>query len=203
MNKFARESPLLALLCLICGLAIVLTHALLGPRIARQQLAATQAGYLRILHIEPAPDVQLDSKPVTDDAALLGLRSPQTIYVARRDGRVLGVVLPVTAHEGYAGDIDLLLGIDPQGKVISVQVTSEHETRDLGDKIEPRQSDWLAQFRGHSDANQTIWRLRGEGGAFDGITGATVTSRAVIEAVRQGLTYFEEHRDEIIGKQKP
>ncbi len=188
-------------LIIACGLIIGVVYTWTKPYIAEQQRMAVEAIYLDTLQLKPSADIQLDSTRTTDDAALLGLRTPQSIYVAHKNSRIVGVVLPLTAREGYAGDIDLLLGIDSDGKVTSARVLSQRETRDLGDKIEPNKSDWLKQFRGATfdEGQKHQWQLRSEGGDFDGITGATVTSRAVIKAVQQGLAYFAQHRNELLG----
>ena len=203
MNRVSRNLLAIPLLCLICGLAITAAHALLNPRIETQQREIAEAIYFDALQLQPGA-AQLDSARTTDDAALLGLRTPHHIYVARQDNRIVGIVLPLTAREGYSGDIDLLLGVDTNGKVISVRVVSHHETRDLGDKIEPSKSNWLDQFQNTTfdDAQKSQWQLRSEGGAFDGITGATVTSRAVIQSVQLGLEYFAAHRDELLEGQR-
>lgn len=203
MNKASRNLFMLTPLCLACGLAITAAYVLLNPRIEVQQYKAAETIYFDALQLQPGT-AQLDSSHMTDDSVLLGLRTPQHIYIAHQDNHVIGIVLPLTAREGYGGDIDLLLGIDTDGKIISVHVVSHHETRDLGDKIEREKSNWLAQFHytTFDDAQKNRWRLRSEGGEFDGITGATVTSRAVIKAVQQGLEYFALQHDELIEKQR-
>lgn len=203
MNKRSQNLFMLTPLCLVCGLAITAAYALLSPRIEVQQHKAAEAVYFDALQLQPGA-AQLDSSRMIDDIALLGLHTPQPIYIARQNNHVIGIVLPLIAHEGYGGDIDLLLGIDTDGKIISVRVVSQHETRGLGDRIERSKSNWLDQFHDatFNDTQKNRWQLHSEGGAFDGITGATVTSRAVIEAVQQGLEYFALHHDELIEKQR-
>lgn len=200
MNKNRRQLFTLVLLCVACGSAIAIAYWLLSPRIAEQQRNATEAIYFDTLQLSRNSPLQLDSSQTLDDAQALGLRAPQPVYIARQENNIIGIVLPLTAREGYAGDIDLLVGLGTDGKIISVRVVSQHETRDLGDKIEPDKSRWLEQFRGMNFTEETKaqWRLRSEGGAFDGISGATVTSRAVIKAVQQALDYFETHRAELL-----
>lgn len=200
MNKAARHFAL-PFLIVISGLAIIATHGLLGARIAEQQRRETEAIYFSALHIKPTADIQLTPLRAVDDITLLGLRVPQNIYIARRETNLLGVVLPLTSREGYAGDIDLLLGIDSNGAVISVRVISQWETHGLGDKITTDKSHWLQQFHGATfdELQKAQWQLRDDGGVFDGITGATVTSRAVVKAIQQGLAYFAQHREELLG----
>lgn len=203
MNKASRNLLAVPLLCLCCGLAIVAAYTPLRPRIDAQQREAAAAIYFDVLQLQRGA-AQLVSPHIADDTVLLGLRTPQPIYYARQGDRIVGIVLPATARGGYGGDIDLLLGIDTDGKIISVRVVSHRETRDLGDKIERDKSKWLDQFKNAAfdETQRRRWQLRSEGGAFDGITGATVTSRAVVKSVQQGLEYFAAHRDDLLEEQR-
>ncbi len=104
------------------------------------------------------------------------------------------------APHGYNAEIRLLIGISPSGTVTGVRAVSHRETPGLGDAIEVDKSDWIRQFDGTSlqMPPPAAWAVRkDEGGQFDSITGATVTSRAVVNAVKNTLLYFDRHRDEI------
>jgi electron transport complex protein RnfG len=73
-------------------------------------------------------------------------------------------------------------------------VLEHHETPGLGDAIEERKSGWILSFTGRSlgDPPSERWRVRKDGGDFDQFTGATVTPRAVVAAVRNALAYVEK-----------
>jgi electron transport complex protein RnfG len=73
-------------------------------------------------------------------------------------------------------------------------VLEHQETPGLGDAIEERKSDWILSFTGRSlgDPPPQRWRVRKDGGDFDQFTGATVTPRAVVTAVRNALAYVEK-----------
>jgi electron transport complex protein RnfG len=107
----------------------------------------------------------------------------------------------VTARDGFAGPIRILLGVDMQGAVTGIRILKHKETPGLGDKIDSRRSDWVHQFAGRSigDPVVTDWAIRRDGGQFDQLTGASVTPRAVVKAMRDTLLYFESHRDEIFA----
>jgi electron transport complex protein RnfG len=85
------------------------------------------------------------------------------------------------------------------GTVLGVRVTSHRETPGLGDKIETKKSDWIYSFEGRSLDNPEPeqWAVKKDGGEFDQFTGATITPRAVVNAVHDTLVYFEEHRQQI------
>jgi electron transport complex protein RnfG len=107
----------------------------------------------------------------------------------------------VSARDGYAGPIRILIGIDVTGVVTGVHVLEHRETPGLGDRIESTKSDWVKQFDGRSlaDPEPAGWRIRGDGGRFDQLTGASVTPRAIIKAIKETLLYFDAHGDEIFA----
>ncbi len=105
------------------------------------------------------------------------------------------------APEGYNAPIQLLIGIDPRGEITGVRAVSHRETPGLGDEIDIAKSNWIKQFDGKSLGDPPIagWAVKQDEGQFDSITGATVTPRAVIKAVKNTLLYFSEHKDELFA----
>ena len=129
--------------------------------------------------------------------AQLGSPAPLAVYTAGTAAGVTAVVITAVAPHGYNGPIALLIGIDAHGRVTGVRVTDHRETPGLGDAIEIARSRWIEGFTGTSLTDPPIddWRLIKDGGRFDAITGATVTPRAVTEAVKNALLYFRDNRD--------
>ncbi len=136
------------------------------------------------------------------DRELLGTGEPVPVYRARRAGQTEAVLFVVTAPQGYGGEIRLLVAVDAQGRVLGVRALAHRETDGLGDMIETRRSDWIERFKGRSvvDPPLTRWAIGAEGGDFDAWTGATVTSRAMVAAVRDALRLVERHRAELFGE---
>jgi Na+-translocating ferredoxin:NAD+ oxidoreductase subunit G len=89
--------------------------------------------------------------------------------------------------------------------VLGMRVLEHRETPGLGDVIEERRSDWIRGFDGRSlgDPPPDRWAVRRDGGDFDQFTGATVTPRAIVSAVRKALIYAERHRDELFAAAEP
>ena len=118
------------------------------------------------------------------------------VYRARMDDEEIAVILKMAAVNGYNGKINLLVGINYDGTLCGVRVTSHKETPGLGDAIEAERTDWILGFFGRSLGNPLPdgWSVRRDGGEFDQFTGATVTPRAVVEAVQLALEFFEGHR---------
>ena len=128
---------------------------------------------------------------------LLGTEQYVTVYRARKSGRPIAVLLTPVAPGGYSGAINLLVAINRDGTLAGVRVTSHRETPGLGDAIEVERSDWVKSFAGRSLENPSVggWRVRKDGGEFDQLTGATITPRAVVSAVRKALQYYRENRE--------
>jgi RnfABCDGE-type electron transport complex G subunit len=113
-------------------------------------------------------------------------------YLLIEAGETTGHVIGVETNDGYNGRISLWVGISTSGRLLGVRVRSHHETPGLGDRIELAVSDWILAFNDLHLAGGTRWDVRKYGGDFDQFSGATITPRAVVHAVRDGLTAFDE-----------
>jgi electron transport complex protein RnfG len=135
---------------------------------------------------------------VTDEA-LLGSAQPTDVFIATENDRPAAAVFASVAPDGYNAEIRLLVGVSAEGVVTGVRSVAHRETPGLGDAIDTRKSDWVRQFDGKSLAAPPAdsWLVDKDEGAFDSITGATITSRAVVEAVKNALLYFDAHRAEL------
>jgi Na+-translocating ferredoxin:NAD+ oxidoreductase subunit G len=133
------------------------------------------------------------------DPALLGSTAPTDVYVLSDAGQPIAVLFATVAPHGYNASIDLLIGVSPAGGVTGVRAVRHRETTGLGDAIDAAKSDWIEQFEGKTltAPAAALWAVEQDDGEFDSITGATVTSRAVVTAVKNTLLYFEQHRDEL------
>jgi len=110
---------------------------------------------------------------------------PVTLYLAKQRDLWVGTALAVTAPDGYSGNIDLMVGVDRAGNLTGVAVLAHAETPGLGDRI-VHDPNWLPSFRGRSLTN-TRWAVKKDGGDIDQFTGATITPRAVVGAVKRAL----------------
>lgn len=133
---------------------------------------------------------------------LLGTPDPATVFRAYKNGEPVAALFTVVAPDGYGGPIRLLVGIRYDGALAGVRVISHKETPGLGDKIELGRSRWITGFAGKSLHNPEPgkWAVKKDGGDFDQFTGATVTPRAVVNAVKNALLFFEQHREELFAR---
>ena len=158
---------------------------------------------LRNLHALLPPD-RFDNDIATDTtqvpaAPLLGTEADSTVYRARLDGEPVAAIFNSIAPNGYNGRIHLLVGVYVDGSIAGVRVIKHAETPGLGDAIEIRKSPWARSFDGKSLDNPEArgWGVRRDGGEFDQFTGATITPRAVVAAVRNTLLYYRDNADMI------
>jgi electron transport complex protein RnfG len=116
----------------------------------------------------------------------------------------VAAIISTVAPQGYNGNIYLLVAIRYSGKLAGVRVVKHRETPGLGDAIDEKRSDWISSFDNKSLQNPAPkdWKVKRDGGVFDQFTGATITPRAVVDAVYKTLQYFEKHRDELFTKQE-
>jgi electron transport complex protein RnfG len=185
--------------CVLAAGAVLLTRAAYDwsyERIAMNQRARLVARLNSVL--DPAlreRDLTTTRLSLTDPT-LLGSPAPVDVFVIGDHGQP---VFASVAPHGYNAQIDLLIGIGADAKVTGVRAVRHRETPGLGDAIDAAKSHWIEHFDGKSllDPPREAWAVKQDEGQFDSITGATVTSRAVVAAVKNALLYFEQHRDEI------
>ena len=105
----------------------------------------------------------------------------------------VGVVVSVVSHNGYGGDITLSLGVDSYGVITGMKVTSMSETSGLGANC--LDENWQAQFKA-KDADTLTYTKKGaeKPNEIDALTGATITTKAVLEAVNEGHAFGMQHR---------
>lgn len=196
-------STLFLFLFAVVGTGMVaLTFENTADRIAENERRALLQ---RLNEVIPAErhdnDVFSDVLYVTN-SELLGTSEPVPVYRARKDGWPVAAVLAPVAPDGYNGAIRLLVAINVDGTLAGVRVVQHHETPGLGDAIEAERSDWILTFKGKSLGNPPAegWRVRRDGGTFDQFTGATITPRSIVKAVKNTLIYVQEHHDALYDR---
>ncbi len=194
------------MLTLLAGAAVVAIGAALvhtsydfsKDRIAANERARLTQSLNSVL--DPAlrgHDLRTVRLAVRDD--LLAPGAPVDVFVAFEADRPAAAIFASVAPHGYNAEIRTLIGVSPLGTVTGVRVVSHRETPGLGDAIDVAKGPWITRFDGTSLAMpaRELWAVDKDEGTFDTITGATVTSRAMVEVVKDTLLYFEQHRDEL------
>ncbi|MBN1886161.1 MAG: RnfABCDGE type electron transport complex subunit G [Candidatus Krumholzibacteriota bacterium] len=142
-----------------------------------------------------------DNKPDEDTVVLpvvfAGDTLETTFYRGRLGNAVVGAAFPVVSMDGYSGEIAIMVGVDTLGVVRGIEILRHLETPGLGAKIETEA--FRLQYGGTSLEDPATWAVTKDGGTFVPITGATISSRAVTNAVAEGLRFFAAHRGEIFA----
>lgn len=141
----------------------------------------------------------LDNKLTVPIDSQLGNNEPTTVFQAWKDDQPVAVAFSIMAHDGYSGDIKLLIAIRTSGEISGVRVIAHKETPGLGDKIELAKDKWILDFNNKSlkspDSKQ--WKVKKDGGVYDQFTGATITPRAIVNAVHKALDYFNDNQNKL------
>ena len=192
-----QTGVLLGLFAMAGAALVAATYEVTKQRIAENERLALLDKLQSVVPPERYDNNLLDDTVQVGDPELLGTARPVNVYRARKDGEPVAAILTPVAPDGYGGPIRLIVGVNADGSVAGVRVLSHRETPGLGDLIEESRSDWILGFNGKSLGNPPAekWKVKRDGGVFDQFTGATITPRAVVTAVRNTLEYFQNHRD--------
>lgn len=193
MREFFRLTGLLTLISVLAGGALSYTYTLTKPTIEANRQKKKIEMLSRVLppfNNHPEKDVTLLDNEKGE---------PTEFYVGKKDGKPTGVAFKSMA-KGYGGDISIMIGVTPEGRVYGIEILSQEETPGLGDKI--AQEKYLRQF-----LNKTLpeyrWEAKKMGGDFDHITAATVSSRAVMKGIQKGLSFYHTQAENILRGTNP
>jgi len=196
------SAVLLGLFAIIGTAMVAYIYDATADRIA----ANHRAFLLKSLHILIPPELH-DNDLFTDvttviNKDLLGTDKPVRIYRARQAKQPVAAIINAVAPDGYSGNIELLVAIRYDGTLAGVRVVKHKETPGLGDAIDASRSNWILEFNNRSltDPDKKGWAVKRDGGIFDQFTGATISPRAVVNAVHRSLLYFDAHKDELFNK---
>jgi len=149
-------------------------------------------------------DILQDPITIFDENLLPG-DTAATIYIARKQTAMVAAIFETVAPDGYSGSIRMLVGVNATGDLTGVRILEHRETPGLGDTIDQYHSDYLDVFPGKSLQNPTAqrWAVKKDGGDFDQLTGATITPRAVVKAIKRCLVYYNAHKTELGAPTEP
>jgi electron transport complex protein RnfG len=194
MKDILRLIVVLTSLCIVSALALAKIYDLTkGPIAHQKRLEVLRAIKTVLPPYENEPDRDMVKLPMGIDKR--GGEIQRVFYRGRKDGRLIGVAFKVTSPEGYGGDIEVMVGLLPNGMISGVEILSHLETPGLGAKI--REAKFKDRFKNRNLSN-TAWAVKRDGGDIDGITGATISSRAVIKGVKEGLEFYRDHEASIV-----
>lgn len=169
--------------------------------IEASEKAARLSLFKEILPAENYDNDLLASQVTIAPNALLGNRLPSIANVAKQQQQTAGVILEAIAHDGYSGDIKLLIAIRADGSISGVRVLAHKETPGLGDYIDIAHGNWIKLFDNESLEKTAAekWQVKKDGGHYDYMVGATITPRAVVKAVKQALQFYQQNKQTLFA----
>jgi len=168
----------LALVCIVAAVILGSTYTITKPLIAAQKEKEIGQALQDVVPGAVAYDKKSFSKG--------------DYYECKKDKKIIGYALFATAS-GYSGDIKMVVGIDQKGRITGLEVLSQTETPGLGARCEEvlrgEKTPWfLQQFKGKDAADLSLKNIQA-------ITGATITSRAIIEGIKEYVQLFLKEVD--------
>ncbi len=196
-SSLVKDALILAVITLVAGLMLGLVYEITKAPIAAANEAATQAAYREVfadadsfVELEPS-----QAEPATEYIHSLGYDKVDIINVLMAtdaDKVTLGYVITLTSHEGYGGDITFSMGVTNEGVMNGYSITDISETAGLG--MKSKEEKFMSQFRNIPVGEYSVTKTSPAGEfEIEAISGATITSRAVTNAVDAGMAYFNEY----------
>lgn len=196
LKHTSKTAMTLVVFALTFTLLMTFVYQVTKEPIAESQAAARIALFQQVVaHDKYDNDILKDTVSIAP-STLLGNTTTSTASIARMGNQPVAVILEAIAHDGYSGQIKLLVAINLDGTISGVRVLNHTETPGLGDYIDITKSKWIKLFDGESlnKTSASNWAVKKDGGVFDYMAGATITPRAVIKAVQKTLQYFDENK---------
>lgn len=175
----------------------------------KTQIAASASEEKMKLLTEVLPATAYDNALLDDYVQLgptgeLGLDDGGRIYRARKAGQPVALLIESVAPDGYSGRIELIVAVRADGSLSGVRAVAHRETPGLGDYIDPKKdknkkSPWITQFGELKAADIPGCKVKKDGGQITYHTGATISARAVTNAVARAARYATEHQDRLFA----
>lgn len=202
MNKIIKEALVLMAITLVSGLLLGAVYSITKQPIAQAEEKAQKEAYFCCISGCTGSDGSRNNKEellteaadVLDQAGFGTADTLEDFYLAEKDGAVTGVVMNITSHEGYGGDINFSMGVSMDGTVTGVEMLSLSETAGLG--MRAKDEEFKGQFAGKI-VDQFVVTKNGASAEneIDAISGATFTSKAVTNGVNAGLRFYESLKE--------
>ncbi len=200
-KSISKNALILGAFAIASTAVVTLTYIATKPAIEhnKQQKLMTTLGQV-ISENDYDNTLYLDCAQIKED--YLNHASVTKVYRAKSGDKPVAVVLQSTAPDGYSGNIEILSAIYIDGTIAGVRVIEHKETPGLGDKVEIRRSDWITSFDGKrpTSIKDTSWAVKKDGGQFDAFTGATITPRAVVNAVKRASLYTQNQHQALFNQ---
>lgn len=195
MNNILKNTLILTVITVVSGLLLGIVYGVTKEPIAAAQENTKQEAFRAVLsgadNFEEYKEFDTDSAlKLLKDSGYPSDEITEVVTATDKDGTVIGYVVNVMSHEAYDGDLQLSVGLLCDGTVAGVEMLSISETAGLGMKAD--EQEFKDQFK-DKKVEKFSYTKNGESGdnMIDAISGATITTNAVTNAVDSALVYFQ------------
>ena len=194
MNKLIKNTLILTAITVVSGLLLGVVYNVTKEPIAQAQENTKQEAYRAVLaDASSFETLDFDAESTLSLLTENGYTSDTISEVAEgkdNSGETIGYVISVQSSEAYDGTLDLSVGIATDGTVKGVEMLSISETAGLGMKAD--EAEFKDQYKDKNVENFTVTKTGEDGdNMIDAISGATITSNAVTNAVNSALVYYQ------------
>lgn len=199
-QKLSTLLPLL-IITLICVVSIFVLHGITKDKIEINKQKATLEVINQVIPLEYDNDLFTDKIELTVPSSINNTNRIMA-YRARLGNKPIAIGIMPVLTKGYNGNISLLIGLSYEGQLTGVKILQHNETEGFGDQAHQDKTGWLKNFNNASLANQKEkWAITKDGGEFDQLSGATITSRSIINSIYKTLVFYTENRDVFYANQ--
>lgn len=194
MNKIVKNTLILTAITVVSGLLLGVVYDITKEPIAQAQENTKQEAYRAVLtDASSFETVDFDAESALSLLSENGYTSDTITEVAEGkddSGETIGYVISVQSSEAYDGTLDLSVGIGSDGTVKGVEMLSISETAGLGMKAD--EAEFKDQYKDKNVESFSVTKTGKDGdNMIDAISGATITSNAVTNAVNSALVYYQ------------
>lgn len=181
MKEIIRLGTTLLVISLLAAVVLGFTQELTAPTIAENRLKKEKQIQLEVMPLADKfeqLEIEADTVVSLDNGVTIKISS---VYKALKDGELTGYVVKSISN-GYGGELEVLSGLTVEGKVLGVRMTTHQETPGLG--ANATKPDFYQQYNDKIAENLDVNKVKASETEVQAITGATITSKAVTNAVQ-------------------
>lgn len=181
-SNFINMALALLITCSISAFAVGYVHKITAQPIKKARYQKELAGIASVVN-------EFNNNPYEEKMIITtpDKKHKLQLFPIRKDGIVNSYAIKTYSKAGFSGRINLIVGFYIDGAIKDFVITDHKETPGLGSKI--NDAKFKKQFNGFNPRKR-IFKVRQDGGEIDAVTGATISSRAVVGAIQRAVDAF-------------
>lgn len=183
-STFLNMTVIMTAVAIISAAAVTYVYQLTLPAVTEN---------LKKAEVEAISDIfgdEFDNNPIAEKTAVPMKKGVKelNIYPLRKQDMIYAIAVKSYTNKGFGGELEIMTGFYIDGTMAGYKVLNHKETPGLGSKI--MENEFMSQFIGLKIEGGKL-KLRKDGGQIDGITSATISSKALIDAVNNAKKAYD------------